>query len=194
MLVLSERLLSLPIVSIQTGSRLGNIASAIIDPRQLKIVAFRCEGPMIDIEPAILHTEDIREVSDMGLIVDSADDIMPLDDLVRLKEVIDFNFELENKLVVEENGRKVGRVNSYSVEVTTFYIIKLHVKPTFFGAIKTAERIIDRSQIVEITPQKIVVKTPAVKDEKPVAAKPIPVDNPFRKVTAQPDTASTKDS
>src|SRR5688572_7321276 len=119
MLVLSQRLLSLPIVSIQTGGQLGKISSAIIDPRQLKVVAFYCAGPMIDVSPAILHSEDVREVSSLGLIVDSADEIMAADDLVRLKEVIGYKFKLEDKLVVQENGRKVGKVASYSVEATT---------------------------------------------------------------------------
>lgn len=191
MLVLNQRLLSLPIVSIQTGGRLGKIASPIIDPRQLRIVAFKCEGPQINISPAILHSEDIREVSDIGLIVDSADNIMSADDLVRLKEVLDLNFQLDDKLVVEENGRKVGRVTSYSIETTAFYVMKLHVRPGFISSFKVTERIIDRSQITEITPQKIIVKSPTIKDDKPAKTRPMPVvDNPFRHATAQPDAAT----
>lgn len=194
MLVLGQRILSLPIVSIQTGGQLGSVSSAIIDPRQLKIVAFYCEGHMIDVKPAILHSEDIREVSTLGLIVDSADNIMAADDLVRLKEIIGYKFKLEDKLVVEESGRKVGKVSGYSLETSTFYIIKLHVKPGIWSALSTTERIIDRSQIVEISPQKIVVKSPTVKDTKREEAKGVipAVENPFRRAaTPQPDSSTT---
>lgn len=195
MLMLSQRLLSLPIVSIQTGGQLGRVAGAIVDPRQLKIIAFYCSGPAIHYDPAILHSEDIREVNQLGLIIDSADDIMSQDDLVRLKEVMNFKFQLEDKPVVEENGRKVGKVGDYSVEVGSFYIIKLHVKPGILGSFKTTERIIDRSQIVEITPQKIVVKSPTVKDEKPepeIAPNLPVVENPFRRHEPQTDSVDTQ--
>jgi uncharacterized protein YrrD len=192
MLILSQRLLTQPIVSIQTGGRLGRVSSAIIDPRQLKVVAFRCTGPLLNAGDTILHSEDIREVSSIGLIVDSADDIMPTDDLVRLKEVIGFDFKLEDKLVVEESGHKVGRVTEYSMETGSFYIIKLHVKPGFFGSFGTTEKIIDRSQIVEITPQKITVRSATAKDESPAEEKAAPVvENPFRRTMAQPDSAAT---
>ena len=195
MLVLSARLLSLPIVSIQTGARLGHVASAVIDPRKLQVVAFTCEGPLINADQAILHSEDIREISNLGLIVDSADDIMSTDDLVRLKEVLAFKFQLTDKLVVEENGHKVGKVVSYSVEAETFYIIKLHVRPSLLNAFSTTERIIDRSQIVEITPQKVVVRSAAIKEEKPALEsldKVMPaVENPFRRTAAQSDASSS---
>lgn len=195
MLMLSSRLLSLPIVSIQTGGQLGRIDSAIIDPRHLKIVAFYCAGPAIQTDPAILHTEDVREISPMGLIIDSADDIMSTDDLVRLKEVMDFKFRLEDKLVVEDSGRKVGKVTAYSIEAGSFYVLKLHVKPGFFGSLGTTERIIDRAQILEITPQKIVVKSATIKDQKQEHEEEMPtmpaVENPFRKRTPQTDSADT---
>jgi len=192
--MLSSRLLLLPIISIQTGGHMGRVTSAIIDPRQLKIIAFRCEGPAIQIDPAILHSEDIREVSNLGLIINSTDNIMAVDDLVRLKEVMDLDFKLEDKLVVEESGHKIGKVTAYSVEVSSFYIIKLHVKPGLISSFKTTERIIDRNQIVEITPEKVVVKSATVKEEKPAAVRTMPVvENPFRRTTAQPDMSNQPD-
>lgn len=184
MLVLVESLLKLPIVSLQTGQDLAHPTRAIIDPRQLHIIAFYCEGPNLDDDPAVLHTDDIREVSTIGLIVDSADDIMSPNDLVRLQQVLNFNFILEEKPVVDDLGNKIGKVSQYAVETNTFHIIKLHVKPTLLKAWNTTERIIDRSQIVEINDKHIVVKSATIK-AKPVV-RPV-FENPFRGVHAQPD-------
>lgn len=195
MLILNDRLLSMPIMSIQTGGRLGHIDSAIIDPRQLRIVAFYCEGPGVDSTPAVLHTSDVREVADIGLIVNSTDDIMPPEGLVRLKEVLDFKFELVGKLVVEDGGHKVGKVASYSVEAESFYIIKLHIRPGILRALQTSEIIVDRTQIVEITSKHIVVRSPTVKEEKRPIAKSMPVvNNPFRAQSPQVDSATTEDN
>lgn len=189
MLIRKERLIGAPIMSLQTGTELAHADSAIIDPRNLTIVGFYCSGPGVEASPAILHTSDIREFGELGLIVDSADVLMPPDDLVRLQEILDFHFELENKQVVEDTGSKVGKVISYTLDSELFYIIKLHVRPTLLKAFQTAEILIDRSQISEITDQKIVVKSAVVRD-KPVTKAPHVIHNPFRKTDPhpQPDT------
>jgi len=177
-----DRLLNLPVMSLQTGTQVGIAVGHIIDPRRLNIVAFYCEGPLIDFAPAILHTTDIREFSSIGLIVDSADNIMPPDDLVRLKEIIDYGFDLEGKLVIEEGGHKLGKVGGYTIDSESFYVVKLHVRPTFFQSFGQAELLVDRTQIREINDKHIVVRRATVQDEQPAAFKPMPsIDNPFRK-------------
>lgn len=189
MLLLYSQLVTMSIFSIQTGNQLGRVAKAIIDPRQFKIVAFYCEGPALDSNPAILHTEDIREVTPNGLVIDSADNIMPPDDLVRLQEVLNFKFELIDQAVVDDAGTKLGKVARFSVETTTFYIMKLHVRPSLLQALRTAEHIVDRTQIIEVTAKNIVVRSPVVKAEQSILAEQLPgVENPFRKHTPQPDT------
>ena len=154
----------------------------IIDPRRLNIVAFYCEGPLIDFSPAILHTTDIREFSSIGLIVDSADNLMPPDDLVRLKEIMDYHFDLEGKQVVEEGGHKLGKVGGYTVDSESFYVVKLHVRPTFLQSLGRAELLIDRTQISEINDKQIVVRRATVQDEERPRFASLPsIDNPFRK-------------
>lgn len=181
MLVLSEHLIGVPIMSLHTGTELGKTARPIIDPSQLHIQAFYCEGPQINFEPALLHTSDVRELSNIGIIVDSADDIMPPDDLVRLQPLMDLNFRLEDKLVVEENGRKLGRVVNYIVESESFYILKLHIKPGFFQSFMVTELIIDRHQIINITDDKIVVKQATVKEDLARSLPHQASQNPFRR-------------
>jgi sporulation protein YlmC with PRC-barrel domain len=169
-------------MSLQTGTQIGMAVGHIIDPRRLNIIAFYCEGPLIDFTPAVLHTTDIRELSSIGLIVDSADNIMPPDDLVRLKEILDYHFDLEGKQVVEEGGRKLGRVGSYTIDSESFFIVKLQVKPTFLQSFGRAELLIDRTQISEINDKQIVVRRATIKDEAPAPFAPLPtIDNPFRK-------------
>lgn len=182
MLLPRDRISDIPIMSLQTGTQIGTATRHIIDPRRLNIVAYYCEGPLIDFDPAILHVSDIREFSNIGFIVDSADNIMSADDLVRLKEVLDYNFELEGKPVVEEGGRKVGKVSGYTVDSESFYIIKIHVRPTFFRSFGQAELLIDRNQIREINDKHIMISKATVSDERREHVAPAHViDNPFRK-------------
>lgn len=184
MLLLRDRLLDVPIMSLQTGTRVGAAMAHIIDPRRLTIVAFYCEGPLIDYSPAILHVSDIREFSSIGFIVDSADNVMPQDDLVRLKEILEFKFELIGKQVVESGGRKLGKVANYTVDSESFFIVKLHVQPGLLRSFAQTELIIDRTQIVEINDKHIVVRRATIEDEQR-ATMPV-IDNPFRKQPGMP--------
>jgi sporulation protein YlmC with PRC-barrel domain len=192
MLVLKERIVGVPVMSLQTGTQVAHTQSPIIDPRYLNIYAFYCDGPQLDSSPAVLHVEDVREVSSLGFIVDSADVLMSPDDLVRLKEVIGFNFELVGKLVVDDTGRKLGRVKNYTVDTAGFGVTQLSVAPSFWQAMGVAEVLIHRQQIVEVTDARIVVRSPSVKAEEPAAVVPKRViDNPFRHPSPQPDASVT---
>ncbi len=182
MLLLRDRLLNVPIMSLQTGTQVGTVIKHIIDPRRLNIIAFYCEGPLIEFRPAILHVSDIRELSSLGFIVDSSDNIMPPDDLVRLEEILEYKFELEGKQVIQEDRRKLGKIVNYTIDSDSFYIVKLHVKPTLLQSLGHAEFLIDRSQISEINDKHIVVRNPDVKDIGARRKVAIPIiDNPFRK-------------
>lgn len=190
MLMLSTQLQKVPIMSLQSGGSLGIAAEEIIDPRKLKIVAYRISGPRIQ-EPSVLHTSDIREVGPLGFIVDSTDEIMVLDDtLVRLNEVIAFQFQLSGKQVIDDRKKKLGKVVEYAIESESFLIQKLHVSQNILKNIKSSNLIIHRSQIIEITDKAIIVRSATV--EAPTTL--VQAINPFRKVQSQlrPETTKTE--
>jgi sporulation protein YlmC with PRC-barrel domain len=189
MLVLRDRVLNAPLMSLQTGTEVGRTAAAIIDPRRLIIVAFYCEGPQIDQQPAVIHTSDIREFSNIGMIIDSADSIMQPEDLVRLQEVLAFHFSLEGKQVVDSGGQKLGKVVNYTIDPSSFYIMKLHVKPPLLQSLSAAELLIDRSQIQSVDDKRIVVSQPTIRDTRHV---PAPIENPFRKARPQAEAIEQK--
>ncbi len=177
MLMLNSSFVNLPVMSLQIGNQLGSTSDPIIDPRKLQILAFKVEGPRI-FEDSVLHTTDIREVGPLGLIVNSADDIMSLDqDLVRLNEVINLNFSLIGKIVVDDSGKKLGKVSEYSAETESFIIKKLHVSQSIMKNISNSALIIDRSQIKEITDKSIIVRSASVKESTGLGQ----ILNPFRK-------------
>lgn len=174
-------------MSLQTGSSLGATTDPIIDPRRLQIVAYYLAGPRIQAS-SVLHTEDIREYGPLGFIVDGADSIMELDDdLIRLKEVINFKFTLLGKTVVDERKKRLGKVVEYTLESEGFTIQKLHVSQSVMKNLTSSNLIIHRSQIVEITDHLIIVRSATL----PQAVGLVQALNPFRKSPQNlaPDTA-----
>lgn len=175
-------------MSLQTGTELARTAAPIIDPRTLKIVALFVEGPLLDVVEPVLHTSDIREVSDIGYIVDDSSVLMPTDGLVRLEEIIDFKFELINLPVVDRHGRNLGKVADYAYDPLSYIIMQLFTHQSLLRSLSTASNVIHRQQIVSVTNEKIVVESATIKDkivENAEAARGALV-NPFRGSQAEP--------
>jgi len=194
MLFLKERLENVPIMSLQTGAQIAQTGDFVLDPRQLKLVAFYCEGPRLDISPAILNVSDIREIGSLGIIVDSADVLMSPEDLVRLKEVLDYQFKLDGKHVVTESGQKLGTISNYTLDSVTLYVVKLHVRPSVWQSLTTAEFIIDRQQVVQVNDDVVIVKdlVDKAKSEKHARAAHPVIENPFRRAPVEGASAHDK--
>lgn len=188
MLLAAERLLHAPVMSLQTGGRLARTKGALIDPRNLMIVAYELEGPSLDQNPSFLLVSDIRELSNIGFIVDSSDEFVALDDVLKVKEVAEFQFELIDKPVEDENKHKLGKVATYAVEPGSFMIKQLTVKRPLIKSFTDTELLIDRTQILEVTDTKIIIKH----DERqptPVKQAAKTFTNPFRhQQPAQPES------
>lgn len=164
MLVLKKALENKPIASVQSGHRVAMSGDMIIDPRNLKVFAFHATTPQK--QDLVLHTEDIRGVTPQGLIIDDNDQLMSFDDdLVRLKEVSEINFQLIDKPVYTEHKKKLGKVSDFVTETDGFIIMKLHVNRSIAKSLGVSQLIIDRSQIVQVTDDKIIVKSTAIKEK-----------------------------
>lgn len=188
MLVLKERLENVPIMSLQTGAEIAQTEKPIIDPRQLTIVAFYCQGPNLETTPAVLHVDDIREAGSLGFIVDDADAIMSPRDLVRLQQIIGYNFTLEGKQVIDDTGQKIGKVSNYTVDMRSFYITQLQVQPGILQSWSTAQVLIGRNQIIEMNDKNIIVKSAIIKGDAAPAKRSLP-HNPFHQSQPQPEAS-----
>jgi len=171
-------------MSLQTGQRLATIGQPIIDPHNLQIVAFYVNGPRLDFTPAVLFSSDIRELGAVGVIIDSSDTIMSPDGLVRLQQVLDYQFSLNGLRVIDTHKRKLGVIDSYAFDSDDFSVQQIFVRPGIGKRLSIAQLTINRKQIVEIDNQKIIVQAPDNKisdvAQKVINPNEIPFENPFR--------------
>lgn len=179
MLLPIERLEDAPIMSLQTGAELARIQKPIIDPRALTIVAFYVKGGLLEDDPSVLHTSDIRELSDIGIIIDDSDKLMSTEGLVRLQEIIDFGFELDGVKVEDDLGHKLGKVTGYSIEPETYDVIQIYTEQGILRSLSNASNVIHRTQIISVTNQLIVVKSTTIPAEERAGVADAFV-NPFR--------------
>lgn len=181
MLLPIQRFLNIPVMSLQTGSQLARTSQPIIDPRQFKVIAFHVEGPRLTAKDAVLYPEDIREFSEIGMIIDSDDELMSTEGLVRLQEILAFDFELVGIRVEDESGHKLGKVTDYALDPDSYYIQQFYTQPSFPRNVTSTGLTIQRSQIMSVTNERIIVRGNTVKQTKKTVEMMVgDFVNPFR--------------
>jgi len=167
-------------MGLQTGGELARTKRAIIDPQTLEIIAYELSGPLLDTHPSILRIADVREFSEIGLIVDSSDEFVSPSDIIKLDEIYKLNFTLSGMTVIDEKKHKLGKVDGYTIETGGFLIQQLSVKRPLLKSLNDTQLLIHRTQINEINDTSIIVNS---------ETKPQPIlqvvrgayQNPFRK-------------
>lgn len=188
MLVRGSNLINTPVVSLQTGGAIAWVKDVVMDPDTLKIIAF---AVTIRSQNNILPVSSVREYSSQyGLVVDSIDELVAREDIVKIDKVMDLNFFMKGLKVESLKGSKLGRVEDYTVTDDNFMLQQIIVKRPVVKSFLDPELTIPRKEIAEVTDYKIIVKD----EEKEIREKAkneefIPnFVNPFRK-KPEPDYA-----
>lgn len=176
MLLLGSSFAKIPVLSLRTGAPVGRIIGHLINPHSLKVDALWCRVGSFP-QPHLLLIQDIREASIKGVIVDDRDSLVLPEDVVKLKNIIDLQFELITKKVL--SGRhNLGRVSDYAVDQSNFVIQKIYVTPSIWNRMKATALTIDRSQVLEVSHAYIKVKEARVADKTPKLVKRAPIYSP----------------
>jgi hypothetical protein len=158
MLIEGSKLLKYPILSLHTASRIAEVKSLVIDPNFLKVVAFEISA-VSSKQRLFLEASSVREFSKMGMIVDSDEEFVEKDDVIKLKETIDLGFSLDNMKVVSKKKAMLGRIEDFIINTEDFQIMQLIVKRPIYKALIDPELVIGRSDIHEINDSEIIVKS-----------------------------------
>ena len=81
----------------------------------------------MDQHPSLLRIDDVREIGPLGMIIDSTDEIIGIDDVITIKEIYEINFALKDKLVIDEKNKKIGKVIGYTLAAGNFIIQQLRI-------------------------------------------------------------------
>lgn len=158
MLIEGSKLLKYPILSLHTASRIAEVKGLVIDPNFLKVVAFEISA-VSSRQSLFLEASSVREFSKMGMIVDSDEEFVEKDDVIKLKETIDLGFSLDNMKVISKKKAMLGRIEDFIINTEDFQIMQLIVKRPIYKALIDPELVIGRSDIHEINDSEIIVKS-----------------------------------
>lgn len=156
MLQLSGAFQNKPVMSLRTGTQVATAMAPIFNPNNLKIEGFYC-ADRFEKKQLVLLYQDIRDIIQQGFVIDDHAVLVEADELIRLKDIMKLNFELIGKQVQTASKHKVGKVSDYATETTTMYVQKIYVSQSLLKSFTGGSLSIDRNQIVEITPRRIII-------------------------------------
>ncbi|MDO4872066.1 MAG: PRC-barrel domain-containing protein [bacterium] len=166
MLILNSKIEKTPILGLQTGSQLATTGAPIINPANLQIIAYRLENNSYSNEEMFIRIDEIRELSRLGFIIDSGEDFILADDVIRIKEILDLNFNLIGMPVVDEKGNKLGKIIDFTMSLLNFEVQQLIVKRPLLKSLNNPELTIHRNLITQIDDEKITIHSE--NDENPL--------------------------
>ncbi len=145
--------------------------------KSLEVVAFTCEPhPQIGKHPVLL-LRDVRQVAIDCLLVNTAEDLVEAEDIVRLAPLLERNFDPRGLRVVTDLKRRIGKVEDYTINLQTYHLQKIYVRQSLVHSWIGASLIIDRSQILEVSEREFIVRDATIKTShgtNVLAPKPVP--------------------
>lgn len=176
MYALASSLTNQPVVSLQTGLMVAQAVQPIIDMGTLEVIAFTCHVPGHH-GPLLVMTTDIRQYAADCIIIDDEDELTDPEDIVRFEGDARHPYSPLRKTVISDTGRKLGSVEDYSINLETNRVQKLYIKPGLLHSWAASRLVVDRTQIIDITPEKITVHDATVEDML-LSPDPLPEINP----------------
>lgn len=129
------------------------VKDVVIDPDSGKLLAL-----IVDVgKNLIISPVDIFSWQD-AIFVHHGDIFVEGGEVLRVKKAQETGIKIFNNKVETQDGKYLGKVVDFSLDSMSFGIKKLYVAKGFLGLVRYDSRLITAKNIIEILPNKIVVK------------------------------------
>ncbi|MCX6811216.1 MAG: PRC-barrel domain-containing protein [Candidatus Berkelbacteria bacterium] len=156
MLISSLELKGGEIISLESGSSIGEIRDPIVDPINGKILAFDV-GTGFLTKRLILSSTDIIEWQRNALIVYGMNVLVEPIEVKRVLDLIKKRFKLIGKRALTQKGVNLGRISDIYIDTTTSMVAKYNITHHIFASFLEEGRIIPANLVVKIDNKKGVI-------------------------------------
>jgi sporulation protein YlmC with PRC-barrel domain len=156
MFVLASHFATLPVISLQTGETIAVVKGLIIDMSKLKVVGLTVSAGKSP--RTLLIMASVRQLASDCVIVNDEDELSEPDDVIRFQPLLKTMYTPLGSQVYSEGGHHLGSVEEFTVSITTEEIQRIYVKPPLIRSFFSSSLIIDRTQVIDVQPSKLVVK------------------------------------
>jgi len=132
MMLLYSKIIGTPVAELRDATKIGLISDLIIEESDLSVAAAVVETNLNPFsKKQVVAATDFVKIFKDGIVVNDADAIVELDEVVRAAKLYDNNCHGLVQRVVTKSGVYVGHVYDYLFDAETTTIHKLYVKKLF---------------------------------------------------------------
>ena len=152
-----------PVVEDNVLRPIATVKDLILDPETGKLAAF-----VVDIRKNLVISPIDVLFFGNRIQIHERHAVISGSDILRVEAIQKKNIRIFGNKVVTEDGFKLGKVVDFSMDMRDYVLKKLFVSKEILGMVRYDSRIIPAKNIVEILPNKIVVKNnlEAVKEKE----------------------------
>jgi uncharacterized protein YrrD len=165
MLKQASSIINLPIISLDTGRKAGQVYDFIVDQETGKILACIVQKAGLFRKIKILATEDISNLGPDAVIIEKADLVTLPEEVVRAKQALDSKIKIIKNRVITESGTYLGIAEDFVFDITSWMLVKLYVRTSVFQDLFKGQLIVPYEKICSIGKNAIVVSDEAIKEK-----------------------------
>ena|SRR3990167_5405497 len=151
MLILTSTILNLPVAALDEQKKIGEVKDLVFDPNNGELLGLLVgqKGFFLQRTNA-LSSQDILDFDKNGIVTKSEENLVELDEIVRIKKSLHDKIKIIGQKAVAKSGKKLGHIYDLLIDADTLVITKYYIKDML------EERIIPANCVVEITPRAVV--------------------------------------
>ena len=162
--LLYSQIIGKPIGALAEKAKVGTVKDIVVNPEDSRVLAALVQSGFLGWRRGVVDWRDMRAFDDHGVVVSGAQNVLALEEIVRVRDLIKRGFSLLGLRVITTTGVRLGLVRDFEINWEMGALVKIYVRG-FWGP----KRIIGRSAIVRIELDCVVVKNGEVKKEAKIS-------------------------
>lgn len=165
MLFEAKSLSNLPVVSLESGQTLGFISNIIIDPDSGKVLGLLSSSNFFWKDKKAVAVSDIHEFTPEMVLVRDDKSQLELEELVRIKKVVEQKIFILGSKVITESGKKLGKSTDFVINANLGILAKIYIENLWGQGYISGTLVISANKIISIEHKRIIVANNALKEE-----------------------------
>lgn len=128
MMIEAKKLIGLPVAAIDTESKIGAIKEIVVDPETGKLLGFLVKTGRVFSHTLALSIVDIKEWDPNGMVTESVENLVPAEEIIRIRDVLSKNQPILNMHAQTESGKSLGLCENFLIDTETESVVKFYLK------------------------------------------------------------------
>lgn len=142
MLIQISRLIGLPIVSSETGSKAAVLQLPLIDPADGQLLAWQTKASGFFGKTKFLSNNDIIEYGKEAALISSAESLVEQGEIIRIQKILRERVKILGATAYTESGKILGRIHDLLINLELGRVVKFYIKGLFKDKIIPSDRVI----------------------------------------------------